>query len=151
MTALAAGLALAGCGSGSSGGNAGGLYGGVPNPNPSTAPSNPPANQPGNAKRVQLKGGAAFVDATSGLALYTSVNDTRPNQSNCTGGCLAIWPPHSASAGDTASGNFTIFTRSDNGTRQWAYKTKPLYTFASDSTGNNGTGDGVEGFHIARP
>jgi predicted lipoprotein with Yx(FWY)xxD motif len=119
----------------------------VPNPKPSTVPT----KQAGDAKQVQLRGGAAFVDATSGLALYTSDGDTKPDQSNCTGGCLAIWPSHSASAGEKASDNFTIFTRADNGTLQWAYKTKPLYTFSSDSAGNNGTGDGVEGFHIARP
>jgi predicted lipoprotein with Yx(FWY)xxD motif len=152
MTGLVSlGLALAGCGGGGSG-SAGGLYGGIPKVNPTVAPtSNPASPQAGDAMQVQLKGSAAFVDAKTGLALYTFDGDTVPNQSSCTGGCLQIWPSHAATASEKASGNFTIFTRSDNHTLQWAYLGKPLYTFVSDTASNNGSGDGVQGFHIARP
>ena len=54
-------------------------------------------------------------------------------------------------ATETATGGFTIFKRSDNGTYQWAYYEKPLYTYIKDTTTYNGTGDGVDGFHLARP
>ncbi|MBV9271531.1 MAG: hypothetical protein JO165_10570 [Candidatus Eremiobacteraeota bacterium] len=117
---------------------------------PTTAPS-PGTQSVGDAKQAQIGGAAAFVDANTGLALYTFSGDTVANQSACTGGCLTIWPSHAAHAGESASGNFTIFTRSDNGTLQWAYKGKPLYTFVSDTVSNNGTGEGIQGFHIARP
>ena len=156
--ALLSAISLAACGGGASGS---GLYN-PPVVHPSTAPTSAPTNAPTNApspssqnagdtKQANIGGAPALVDANSGLALYTSDGDTVANQSSCTGGCLVIWPSHAASANETASGNFTIFKRSDNGTLQWAYKGKPLYTFVQDTAGANGTGDGVQGFHLARP
>jgi predicted lipoprotein with Yx(FWY)xxD motif len=148
------GLALGGCSSG--GGSTAGAVGGYPGVNPPVA-APPPAPNPGtsatagDAKEVMLKGALAFVDSRTGLALYTFGGDTVPDQSECTGSCLQVWPAHAATAKDKASSGFTIFTRSDNGTLQWAYLGKPLYTFVSDTVSNNGTGDGVENFHIARP
>ena len=118
---------------------------------PTTGPSAPPVTAAaGDAKQVQLGGAAALVDAASGLALYTFDGDTVANQSACTGSCLAIWPAHRATASEHGSGNFTIFARSD-GSLQWAYKGKPLYTFVSDTAAHNGTGENFQGFHIARP
>jgi predicted lipoprotein with Yx(FWY)xxD motif len=148
---LALGLAVASCSGGANGGTASGP---VPVGNPPVA--DPPPNAgtsatAGDAKQVTLKGSLAFVDSKTGLALYTFGGDTVPDQSQCTGSCLAIWPAHAAKAGDKASSGFTIFKRSDNGTLQWAYLGKPLYTFVSDTPSNNGSGDGVENFHIARP
>lgn len=145
---LTLGMTLTACGGGSGGGSY--TAPAVPTSAPSTAPSSAPAAQAGNAKTAQVDGGSALIDAVSGLALYTFDGDTVPNQSTCTGSCLTIWPAHSATSSDKASGNFTIFTRSD-GTLQWAYKGKPLYTFVSDTPSNNGTGEGLQGFHIARP
>lgn len=151
---IAAGITLAACGGGSAGAGNGGLYGAPPAVNPTSAPTSGPSSgsqNPGDTKQAQIDGGTALVDAASGLALYTFSGDTVSNQSNCTGGCLAIWPAHAATASETATGNFTIFTRSDNGALQWAYKGKPLYTFAADTPNHNGTGNGVQGFTIARP
>jgi len=152
---LAAAASLAACGGGGSG-TTGGGYGNPPVVNPTSAPtsapsSSPGSQNPGDAKQSQVGGATALVDASSGLALYTFDGDTAPNQSTCTGGCLIVWPAHAASSGESATGNFTIFKRADNGSLQWAYKGKPLYTFASDTPSANGTGDGVQGFHIARP
>lgn len=152
---VAAGIGLAACGGGSGSGS--GLYGTPPvatHPSsaPSAAPSSSPASQnPGDTKQANIDGGPALVDANSGLALYTFDGDTVADQSNCTGGCLAIWPAHAATSNEKATGSFTIFKRSDNGTLQWAYKGKPLYTFAADTASANGTGNGVQGFSIARP
>jgi predicted lipoprotein with Yx(FWY)xxD motif len=150
--ALLSAVSLAACGGGASGIN------NLPVIHPSTAPTSAPTSAPspgsqsaGDTRQAQIDGGTALVDANTGLALYTFDGDTVANQSACTGGCLVIWPAHAAHAGESATGNFTIFTRSDNGTLQWAYKGKPLYTFAQDTPNNNGTGEGVQGFHIARP
>ncbi|HEV3153256.1 MAG TPA: hypothetical protein VGZ02_05595 [Candidatus Baltobacteraceae bacterium] len=154
--ALFSAISLAACGGGS-GTPGSGLYN-PPVPAPSTAPTNAPTSAPspqsqnaGDAKQAQVGGATALVDASTGLALYTFDGDTTANQSSCTGGCLVIWPAHTAHAGEAASGNFTIFKRSDNGSLQWAYKGKPLYTFVQDTPSANGTGEGVQGFHIARP
>ena len=164
---LTLGLAVSGCGGGTGStspiGN--GITGGpppmvTPSIAPSTAPSSAPTMAPsgaptvtglaGDAKQVQLNGGPAWVDAKTGLALYTFDGDTTPNQSNCTGSCLAIWPSHAAASSEKGTNNFTIFTRPE-GTLQWAYKGKPLYMFVSDTPSNNGTGEGIQNFHIARP
>ncbi len=56
--------------------------------------------------------------------------------SNCTGGCLALWPPFYAQSivapSDLSPDNFTSFTRSD-GAMQTAYNGMPLYTYIGDT------------------
>ena len=75
----------------------------------------------------------------NGMTLYTYDNDTQPGESACTGRCLTNWPIVSV-AGDVAlTGDLTVITR-DDGLKQWAYKGKPLYTFAHDDPGD-ATGD----------
>jgi predicted lipoprotein with Yx(FWY)xxD motif len=81
-----------------------------------------------------------YADA-EGKTLYTFDQDTTPGQSACVGECEAAWPPLKASAQAAASGDWSIITRAD-GSRQWALKGKPLYTFAKDekvgdAKGNN--------------
>ena len=39
----------------------------------------------------------------------------------------------------------------DDGTKQWAYKGKPLYTFARDTKAGDATGDGKGPWHSAKP
>jgi predicted lipoprotein with Yx(FWY)xxD motif len=57
-----------------------------------------------------------------------------------------------AAAGDAkASGDWTIVTR-DDGSKQWAYKGKPLYTWSKDAKAGDVTGDGVNNvWRIAVP
>lgn len=154
-------LALAACGGGGSGAGGGGAYN-PPAPvampsSPATAPSSAPsagANTAtgfsGDVKQAQVNGRTILVDASTGLALYFFNGDST-NQSNCTGSCLTIWPAHKASAKEKASGNFSIFTRSDGLGQQWAYKGRPLYTFVSDTANANATGNGIQNFVLATP
>lgn len=144
---LASAMAALGSTIAACGGGGGGTGYGVPTP-VATAPPHS-TGFAGDAKTMSVNGQTIFVDATSGLALYTFNGDSA-NQSNCTGGCLAIWPAHAARSGEKASGNFTIFTRGD-GSLQWAYKSKPLYTFATDTVSHNATGNGFQGFSLATP
>ena len=46
----------------------------------------------------------------------------------------------STSASDQPSGPFAIVTR-DDGSRQWSYKGKPIYTYQSDRKPGERTGD----------
>jgi predicted lipoprotein with Yx(FWY)xxD motif len=62
-------------------------------------------------------------------------------KSACNGPCATNWPPLMAAADAKASGDWTIVARDDGGKR-WAYKGKPLYTFATDTTPGDTTGDG---------
>lgn len=162
---LALGVSLAACGGGS-GGSGGGYSAPVAGPSapastaapsnapaPTAAPSGSPATATGfsgDAKQAQVNGQTILVDASSGLALYFFNGDTS-DKSNCSGGCLGIWPSHGASAGEKADGNFSIFTRSDGGGMQWAYKGRPLYTFVSDTTARNATGNNFQNFVLATP
>ena len=78
----------------------------------------------------------------AGATLYTFDKDTAGNgKSACNGQCATNWPPLTAQASDTASGDWSIVTR-DDGSRQWAFKGQPLYTYAKDAKAGDTTGDG---------
>ena len=83
------------------------------------------------------------VLATSaGATLYTFDKDVAGSgKSACNGGCATNWPPLAAQASDAASGDWSIVTR-DDGSKQWAYKGSPLYTYAKDAKAGDTTGDG---------
>ncbi len=80
----------------------------------------------------------AFV-APDGRPLYTFAHDTTPGKSMCNGGCPTNWPALTAAADAKDDGDWTVVTR-DDGSKQWAYKGKPLYTYAKDSAGAVATG-----------
>jgi predicted lipoprotein with Yx(FWY)xxD motif len=92
-----------------------------------------------------------FVGA-NGMTLYTFDRDAMGSgKSACNGPCAANWPPLMASASDSGSGDWSIVTR-DDGSRQWAYKGKPVYFWAKDAKAGDRTGDGVNNvWHLARP
>ncbi|MCK9684879.1 hypothetical protein [Scleromatobacter humisilvae] len=78
----------------------------------------------------------------AGATLYTFDKDTAGSgKSACNGPCATNWPPLAAQAADTGSGDWSIVTR-DDGSKQWAYKGWPLYTFARDARPGDTTGDG---------
>ena len=91
--------------------------------------------------------GKAWVDA-KGMALYTFEKDTA-TKSLCNGDCAKEWPPLAVADGATASGEWTIVIR-DDGSKMWAYKGHPLYTFVDDKKPGDVTGDGQDGFHLAK-
>lgn len=88
----------------------------------------------------------------SGKTLYTFDRDTSGNgKSVCNGPCATNWPPFMAPAGFYPTASWTIVTR-DDGSAQWAYLGKPLYTFAKDAKAGDKTGDGFNGvWHVAKP
>jgi predicted lipoprotein with Yx(FWY)xxD motif len=49
------------------------------------------------------------------------------------------------------AGDYTVITR-DDGSKQWAYKGKPLYSWVKDQKPGDKTGEGVAGaWHVAKP
>lgn len=134
LTLIASAL-LAGCGGGGSSAGVGG----------STLP--PPTTN-GVLATAVIGGQPAFVNRAQ-HAVYTFDGDTVANQSNCTGSCAAVWPPV-APPNVTLTSPFASFTRGD-GTTQLSYSGKPLYTFVNDTKPDVASGDGVGGFHVARP
>lgn len=66
-----------------------------------------------------------------GMTLYTYDHD-KGGKSLCNGECAKFWPPVAAAADAKAAGAWSIITR-DDGSKQWAYKGKPIYTFLKDT------------------
>ncbi len=99
---------------------------------------------------VMKMGDASMLTGAKGLTLYVYDPDT-DGKSVCNGTCATNWPPLAATADDKPVGSYTIVTR-DDGTKQWAYKGKPLYYFKNDKQPMDMTGDGVAGkWHVAKP
>ena len=85
-----------------------------------------------------------------GMTLYTFDNDKTPGQSACNGGCLANWPALIAAADAKPMGDWTVITRND-GAKQWAYKGKPLYTYAKDAKPGDMVGENMGNvWHMAK-
>ena len=102
------------------------------------------------AKIADTSKGKTLVDA-KGMTLYTFDKDSG-GKSACNGQCAANWLPLKAEAGAKASGDWTLVTR-DDGSTQWAYKSKPLYTWIKDTKPGDVTGDGMlnGAWHVAMP
>jgi predicted lipoprotein with Yx(FWY)xxD motif len=87
--------------------------------------------------------GQTFTD-TRGMTLYA-----RTAGDACTASCLVDWRPFGAARLAKPVGAWTIVSRSDDGTRQWAYQGQPLYTSNQDSAPGDMKGDGVPGWTAA--
>ncbi len=91
----------------------------------------------------------------NGLTLYTHTGDSA-TASTCTGGCATAWPPLAVPAGSNATGGtgvtgtFATLTR-DDGTLQVTYNGLPLYGWKNDAKPGDTTGQGVNGFSVAKP
>ncbi|MEO8079822.1 MAG: hypothetical protein ABI641_04775 [Caldimonas sp.] len=88
---------------------------------------------------------------TSGMTLYTFDKDAAGSgKSTCNGGCATLWPPASAAADAKPEGDLSVVTR-DDGSRQWAYKGKPLYTYAPDKKAGDKAGDNFKDiWHVVK-
>lgn len=95
----------------------------------------------GPGAQVRYAGGV-MVDS-AWMTLYTFDKDPAGSgKSVCNGTCATNWPPLKAGANDQPGGDFTVVTR-DDGSKQWAYKGKPLYLWIKDAKPGDKTGDGV--------
>ena len=98
---------------------------------------------------VKVTGGI-LTDA-KGMTLYTWDKDKEANKSACEGNCIMNWPALMASGNDKDTGDWKVITRPD-GSKQIAYKGKPLYYYKDDKAPGDKVGDGKGMvWHIARP
>ncbi|WP_271409822.1 COG4315 family predicted lipoprotein [Pseudomonas sp. Q1-7] len=103
----------------------------------------------GLAAEPAMEKDGMLVDA-NGMTLYTYDKDSG-GKSACNGQCAQNWPPLMAEADAKAEGEWSLVTR-DDGSMQWAYDGKPLYTFVMDKKAGDVTGDGKMGvWHVAKP
>ena len=88
-----------------------------------------------------------LIAAATSPAVISAANAAPPTKTVTTSKGPAL-----TDAGDTAGDNYTVVAR-DDGSRQWAYKGKPLYTFVKDQKGGDITGDGFlnGAWHLAQP
>lgn len=138
LAGLAALALLAGCAA--DGGYRTGGYGDGGSAAPATAAAAP-----------ATAAGGVLVDPGR-MTLYVFDRDVAGSgKSVCNGPCAANWPPLAAAAGAAVGGDWSLVVR-DDGTRQWAYKGRPLYRWAKDAQPGDKSGDGVNGvWHAATP
>lgn len=85
------------------------------------------------------KAGGVLADA-NGMTVYTFDKDTAGSgKSACNEGCAKMWPPVPV-AEERVAAPYSTVTR-DDGTKQLAYKGKPLYLFANDTKPGEKKGD----------
>lgn len=86
-----------------------------------------------------------------GMTLYVFDKDSG-GKSACNGQCATNWPPLMASAEAKPAGDYTVIAR-DDGSKQWAHKGKPLYTWKNDKKAGDIGGNGAanNSWHIATP
>jgi predicted lipoprotein with Yx(FWY)xxD motif len=114
------------------------------------AAAQPRMEHPGVIALIEEEDGWVYRHAATGFRLYVTDRDTS-GKSSCNGGCSRAWIPLGVEQADNNSvGDWRIIVRED-GTRQWAYKGRPVYTLFHDSP-ENPVGEGVEGvWHYLQP
>ena len=94
------------------------------------APDEVPSPAAVTLRPVNNAQGDVFVDYR-GMTLYSFDGDTQPGKSACIEACAKIWVPLKAAELGKAIGDWGVILR-DDGSRQWAFKGKPLYAFSGD-------------------
>lgn len=107
---------------------------------------------PAPLKQAQAGELGTILTGPTGMTLYTFAKDTEPGKSACTGACAEPWPPFRPDANAPApKAPLTIITR-DDGSKQYAYKGKPLYHWMRDKKPGDTTGHKVAGvWFVAQP
>jgi predicted lipoprotein with Yx(FWY)xxD motif len=151
MAALAFAIAAAACG-GSSSSSAAPASGGT---NASSGSSGGYGYGGGgggssSASAVTLKAvssplGTILVDQ-DGKTLYLFEADSK-NRSNCSGGCLNLWPPTMANGKASAGSGVTAgMIGTAMGSSQVTYAGHPLYWFSGDTKAGDTNGQGLDDF-----
>jgi predicted lipoprotein with Yx(FWY)xxD motif len=90
---------------------------------------------------------------SAGKTLYLDTGD-KSGHFACTGACAKAWPALSTSGKPKAAGKAKasmLGTVKNGKITQVTYAGHPLYTFASDTSGNPTSGEGVNGFFVVSP
>jgi len=101
---------------------------------------------PNNVTTAKVGGQLLYVDA-QGKTLYTFDRDST-FQSSCNGQCARTWLPLPARS-EHNHGPWGMMMRKD-GSKQWAYRGKPVYTYSGDKVPGDAKGDnaGPKGSHL---
>jgi len=165
LLAIAAALAIAGCGGSSSSSNeSGGAYGGGGNSTASessgrsygtTGESSSGGSSGAATAAVVSVGSAANVGQvlvdSNGMTLYYFEKDKKGSgKSACSGACASAWPPlttaGSAKAMSGAQASMLGTIKRSDGTTQVTYAGWPLYTFVEDKKPGEDSGTDSKAF-----
>jgi predicted lipoprotein with Yx(FWY)xxD motif len=149
LVALAAvGALAAGCGgngSGSGGSSSGGYGSG------GAAPVGSGPSGVATVATASSKLGTVLVDGT-GRTLYLFEKD-QPNQSACSGACVAAWPVDQSSGtpkgGSGVKASLLGTIKRGDGSTQVTYDHHPLYYYSGDSGAGQQNGQGINAFGAA--
>jgi predicted lipoprotein with Yx(FWY)xxD motif len=110
----------------------------------STANSSSSTDMAAGIKTMTINGRQVLTDS-AGFVLYWFALDT-PSASNCNGSCATYWPPvlgtPSLASGVSLTGKLGTIKRSD-GQLQATYDGHPLYTFKSDTSAGEDSGNAL--------
>jgi predicted lipoprotein with Yx(FWY)xxD motif len=93
------------------------------------------------------------LQTPAGKTLYVFDQDQAGSgKSACNKSCAALWPPYEDNDNAKTSADWSLIRRAD-GSKQWAYKGRPLYTWAKDEGPGQTSGNAFEGnkWHVAKP
>ena len=106
------------------------------------------------AQPVKLDTNKRILEDPAGMTLYVFDRDEVgvDRTSQCNGECAKRWPPFLASASDKVNNDWGVEPRQD-GSKQWTYKGRPLYTFSGDKGPGetNGLSQNGNTWHVAQP
>lgn len=92
-----------------------------------------------------------IITDPQGMTEYVFDNDA-DGVSNCNGACAKVWPPVKPLVPeDKIAAPYSAITRKD-GSKQLAYKNRPLYYYEKDLRPGDTKGDGLGGvWHVVHP
>jgi predicted lipoprotein with Yx(FWY)xxD motif len=151
LLAVAAALAIAGCGSSDSTGSSGG-YGGKGETGADTTAATADPAPAGSVAVLTVasapKVGPVLVDS-KGFTVYDFHKD-KGTTSSCYGGCAGVWPPvlteGAPQTGEGASAAKLGTTQRKDGTTQVTYAGHALYTYAADKKPGEANGNDIDSF-----
>jgi predicted lipoprotein with Yx(FWY)xxD motif len=108
-------------------------------------PVGPPPAIPSQFRIRTLNSGRLLATASTGHSIYVYDKDTA-TKSNCDARCLQEWEPVLAPESVQPQGDWTIIENSP-GSKQWAFRGKPVYTHLLDNVDYSLEGSDVPGWH----
>ncbi len=84
-----------------------------------------------SSRRYMAAGAPTMYANANGMTLYTYDKDVEANKSVCVGECIKERLPVLVPANAQPVGDWSVATR-DDGTKQWAHKGRPVYTYTKD-------------------
>ena len=107
---------------------------------------------PSPLKSAKIGGVGTVLVGPTGMTLYTFVSDKDDGKSVCIGSCARKWPPFAAMPGAPAPKPPLGLVTRDDGSKQYAWKGKPLYYYTEDKKPGDATGHEVgRSWYVVQP